>query len=115
MEGILEILEWIAVVIDLTGVAILLIGFSRGFIKFLQIELNRFKGDNRIISAIQIVRCDIGLYILLALDFLIASDIVSSLIHTDLDQLLNLGIIVILRTAIGYFLGKEIEEIHQKT
>jgi len=115
MEGILEILEWIAVVIDITGIAILLIGFSRGFIKYLQIELKRIKGDNEIISAIQIVRCDIGLYILLALDFLIASDIVSSLIHTDLDQLLNLGIIVILRTTIGYFLGKEIEEIHQKT
>ncbi len=114
MEAILEILEWVAVVIDLTGVAILLIGFSRGLIKYLQIELRRFKGDDDIITAIQIVRCDIGLYILLALDFMIASDIISSLIHTNLDQLLNLGVIVVLRTAIGYFLGKEIDEIHRK-
>jgi uncharacterized membrane protein len=29
-------------------------------------------------------------------------------------QLIELSVMIILRIAIGYFLGKEIEEIHQK-
>lgn len=112
MEYIFGVFEWIAELIDIIGVLILLIGFARGFIKYLMIELNRFKGGEGIISSIQILRCDVGLYILLALDFMIASDIISSLIHTNLEELLNLGIIVVLRTTIGYFLSKEIKEIH---
>ena len=114
MASIFEIFDRIAEVIDIIGVVILLVGFTRGFIKYLQVEVSRLKGGEGIISAIQIVRCDIGLYILLSLDFMIASDIISSLIHTNLDELLNLGIIVVLRTTIGYFLGKEIDEIHGK-
>ena len=115
MKELFEVAEWIAQIIEVIGVIILLVGFSRGFVKYLQLELNRFKGGKGIFSAIQIVRCDIGQYILLALDFIIASDIISSLIHTNLEELLNLGIIVIIRTVIGYFLSKEIDEIHQKT
>jgi len=114
MKEFFEVAEWTAKIIEAIGVIILLLGFSRGFVKYLQLELNRLKGGKGIFSAIQIVRCDIGLYILLALDFIIASDIISSLIHTNLEELLNLGIIVIIRAVIGYFLSKEIDEIHQK-
>ena len=51
----------------------------------------------------------------MALDFMIASDIINSTVHTELKDLYELGIIVLLRTAIGYFLGKEIQEIEEST
>ena len=60
----------------------------------------------------QILRCNMGLYILLALDFMITSDIIKSMFHKDMDDLIHLASIVVLRTLIGYFLGKEVEEIH---
>ena len=62
----------------------------------------------------QLLRCDVGLYILLALDFMITSDIINSMIHKNTEDLISLAAIVVLRTVIGYFLGKEIDEVHNK-
>jgi uncharacterized membrane protein len=50
----------------------------------------------------------------LALDFLIASDIIHTIMKITKEQLIELSVMIILRIAIGYFLGKEIEEIHSK-
>jgi uncharacterized membrane protein len=50
----------------------------------------------------------------LALDFLIASDIIHTIMKINTEQLIELSVMIILRIAIGYFLGKEIEEIHSK-
>jgi len=51
---------------------------------------------------------------LLSLNFLIASDIFNTIMEITLEQLIELSVMIILRIAIGYFLGKEIQEIHQK-
>lgn len=112
MEIIKEVLIYAPEIIDLMGVIILLIGFVRGVIEFFKMEISRFKGKGNQFRTMQILRCDVGLYILLALDFIITSDIITSMVHTDMDDLINLGAIVVLRTVIGYFLGKEIEEVH---
>lgn len=112
MELIKEILARTPEFIDLMGVIILLIGFVRGVIEFFKMEIGRFRGKKNQFRTMQILRCDVGLYILLALDFIITSDIITSMVHTDMDDLINLGAIVVLRTVIGYFLGKEIEEVH---
>ncbi|MBG7630331.1 MAG: DUF1622 domain-containing protein [Bacteroidetes bacterium] len=66
------------------------------------------------ITDIQKIRCELGIYILLSLDFLIASDIFNTIMEITLEQLIELSVMIILRIAIGYFLGKEIQEIHQK-
>ena len=112
MELIKEILARTPEFIDLMGVLILTIGFIRGAIGFFKIEIGRFRGKENQFRTIQILRCDVGLYILLALDFIITSDIITSMVHTDMDDLINLEAIVVLRTVIGYFLGKEVEEVH---
>ena len=112
MELIKEILARTPEFIDLMGVLILIIGFIRGVIEFFKMEIGRFRGKENQFRTMQILRCDVGLYILLALDFIITSDIITSMVHTDMDDLINLGAIVVLRTVIGYFLGKEIEEVH---
>jgi uncharacterized membrane protein len=52
-----------------------------------------------------------GVYILLSLDFLIASDIINSITDLSKEQLINLGTMIALRTIIGFFLGKEINEL----
>ena len=115
MDIIKEVLIYAPEIIDLMGVIILLIGFVRGIIEFFKMEISRFKGKGNQFRTMQILRCDVGLYILLALDFIITSDIITSMVHTDMDDLINLGAIVVLRTVIGYFLGKEIEEVHNDT
>jgi len=115
MDIIKEVLIYAPEIIDLMGVIILLIGFVRGVIEFFKMEISRFKGKGNQFRTMQILRCDVGLYILLSLDFIITSDIINSMMHTEIDDLINLGAIVVLRTVIGYFLGKEIEEVHIET
>lgn len=113
MEHLKSALESISLVIDLVGIAILLVGIIKGIILYVQSELPQREAGKSGIAIIQELRCKVGLYILLALDFLIASDIIHSTVHAELSELYQLGIIVVLRTAIGYFLGKEIQEIQE--
>ena len=63
---------------------------------------------------IQDIRCELGIYILLALDFLIASDIIHTITDLNQEQLVELSVMIVIRIAIGYFLGKEINEIHEE-
>ena len=112
MEIIKETLAYAPKFIDLLAVLILLFGLVRVIIKFFKVEVNRMTGKGNQYKLFQILRCDVGLYILLALDFMIMSDLITSMTHRDLDELINLGSIVIIRTVIGYFLGKEVKEIH---
>ena len=114
MEELKKVIEFLPEIIDLFGVLILVIGFVRGLIAFLKMELSRYKGKKRHFRVMQILRCDVGLYILLALDFMITSDIINSMVNADMDDLIGLASIVVLRTIIGYFLGKEVEEIHKE-
>ncbi len=114
MDLIKQGLTYLPGIIDLLGIVILLIGFIRGGIEFFKMEFNRFKGKGDQFRMMQLLRCDVGLYILLALDFMITSDIINSMLHTNMEDLFSLAAIVVLRTVIGYFLGKEIDEVHTK-
>jgi uncharacterized membrane protein len=113
VEIIKELLIPLAEIIDLVGVSILLYGTVKVLVKYVITEFkNRFKSS---IQSLQKIRCEIGIYILLALDFLIASDIIHTVTELSQKQLIGLGVMVMLRTAIGYFLGKEIIEIEAHT
>ncbi|MDR0846884.1 MAG: DUF1622 domain-containing protein [Lactobacillales bacterium] len=47
-------------------------------------------------------------YVLLSLEILIGADIVESIIKPDFNDLMALGIIVVIRTVISFFLQREI-------
>ena len=49
----------------------------------------------------------------MGLEFMIASDIIPSFISRSPDDLIFLGLIVVIRTAIGYFLGNEMEQVQE--
>ncbi len=103
------VLAIISKIIDMIGIAILLYGFSKSLIKYVWIESRNLRSTP--VRALQSIRCEIGIYILLALDFLIASDILHTIIHLSQEQLIELSAMIVLRTVIGYFLGREIQEI----
>lgn len=113
MEFLKYVFKIIAEFIDIIGVIILIFGFTKLFIKYLGKEFltNPF---NTPIIEIQKIRCELGIYILLALDFLIASDIIHTIMEITNEQLIALSAMIVLRTGIGFFLGKEIDEIHPK-
>ncbi|TMU54488.1 DUF1622 domain-containing protein [Flagellimonas algicola] len=111
MEDIRGFFLLVGEIIDIVGIIILLFGFTKILFKYLFTEFVKspFKTS---IKGLQKIRCQIGIYILLALDFLIASDIIHTIMEITQKQLLELAIMIVLRTGIGFFLGKEIEELH---
>jgi len=103
----------IAIIIDIIGLLIIIWGFILAFIDFIKKEFTKFNKKESIIDS-QIIRCKLGTYLLLGLEFMIASDVINSVINRTLDELKFLIGIVLIRTVIAYFLGKEIESLEQK-
>ena len=110
MENITGVFVPIAEIINVIGIVILVLGFARELWKYIALE---FKEGLMVapVKGIQRIRCQLGVYILLALDFLIASDIILSVIDLFKDELIKLSVTIVLRIAMGYFLGKEIDEL----
>ena len=54
------------------------------------------------------VRLGIGFNLILGLEFLIAADIIRTIVEPTLEELAILGVIVAIRIALAYFLGREI-------
>jgi len=107
------IFEWVEVAADIIGILILFIGFAKGLYMFVLLELDRLRGKKDYEELFSL-RNILGTYIIISLDFLIVSDIIHSVISPDTKELINLGIIVVLRTSIGFFLGKELTELRKE-
>ncbi|WP_317190574.1 MULTISPECIES: DUF1622 domain-containing protein [Parabacteroides] len=73
-------------------------------------ELKRFTGQYSQVN-IRRLRAELGTYLLLGLELLIASDILKTVLEPSLDELAILGGIVVLRTVLSVFLNKEIKEL----
>lgn len=56
----------------------------------------------------QNVRLELGTYILLGIEFMIASEIIHTVISREIDDLIFVAALVAIRTAISFFLGKEL-------
>jgi uncharacterized membrane protein len=59
-------------------------------------------------------RQTLGAYILTGIEFMIASDIIHTVITRELTDLLFVGLLVVIRTAISFFLGKEVAELEHR-
>ncbi len=106
------VLERLIEFVELISAAVLLAGFAKGIWKFLQIELEGWLKRARPAN-IREIRQVVGSHILLGLDFYIVSDILSTMLRQEMDELASLAVIGLLRTIIGYFLAREIESQDQ--
>ena len=110
MEQLTTVLEMIAFTIDLAGIAILVLAALKFIAHFVGFEIKRLHGLE-CVEGIRNLRLQLGSYILLSLEFIIISDIIQSAITRNLDDLLSLGLLVIIRVALSFFLGRELSEV----
>lgn len=103
-----EIVRYIVDILNAFSVIILLVGVIKAAFDFIKNEFSRgnhfevaMKNNN--------IKIYLGSYVLLSLEVLIASDIIETIMNPSIDDMLILAGIVVIRTAISYFLGKEIE------
>ena len=103
-------LNTLATIISVTSLLIVTYGAFIGVISFFRNEFKRLTG-NYSITNIRKLRAVFGTYLLLGLEFLIASDILKTVLEPTLNELAILGGIVVLRTVLSVFLNKEIKEL----
>ncbi|MEM7003832.1 MAG: DUF1622 domain-containing protein [Pseudomonadota bacterium] len=113
MDALTHILEEVAFYIDLFGIGIILYGFVLAAWGLLHNEVQRLR--NRYSSMrLHGVRIQLGGYILTGLEFMIASDIIHTVLSRELMDLAFVSALVVIRTAIGFFLGREVMELEGK-
>jgi uncharacterized membrane protein len=105
-------LEWASTAIDLVAIAIMLIGAIRFTLGFSAAEL-RAEAAARV-QGIDRHRAELGRYILSALELLIVSDIIHTALSLALEDLVFLGLLVLIRSVISFFLDRELRDIRDE-
>lgn len=113
IETVEQILNGVAIAIDYIGIALILIGAAKFAVRAVIIETERLSGA-ACLHRIRRNRLELGGYILTALEFMIVSDIIHTAMTRALEELYFLALLVAVRTAIGFFLTRELNDIRKE-
>ena len=105
------VLQTASFAIELVSALILVIG---AFVFLWTVGTGILTPDISVSTALKRGRLKLGTYILAALEFLIVADILFTIVHRTLDDVIVLAIVAAVRTVVSYFLGKEIEALSQE-
>jgi len=104
------ILEYLSRAINIIGVAVITLGIIKGLLLFIKFEVGRLKKEGHL-NAIKETRIVVGQHILLGLEFLIGADVINTVIDPGMEEIAILAAIVLIRTAISYFLTREMTTV----
>ena len=93
--------------IGLLGVFVIVFGVLSGLVRFIRAELSAARGLV-VDEARKQLRHVLGYYLLLGLEFLIAADIIDTLMKPKPQEMIVLGVIVTIRTVISFSLNGEL-------
>lgn len=110
----MEVLQYVSKAIGVIGILVICWGVLLGFIDFVRIEFDYLRGRN-VRNRRYLLRHHLGSYLLAGLEFLIAADIVRTIVDPTLVELAILGAIIAIRTAISFFLNMEMKHPHYRT
>ena len=112
MENILSE-EWLKVavmllvrLVETAGALIIFVGTVIAFVRFIHAALVRRHDPHHFVA----VRLGLGRYLALGLEFQLASDVLKTAVSPTLTEIGQMAAIAAIRTALNYFLAKEIKE-----
>ena len=105
MEMLVEV---IGAVFGYVGIVIMVVWWA----KSLFLLVKRWIIDRNI--PMWTIRIKLGHYLVLALEFLVAKDILESIVNPSYQGLITLWAIVTIRTVLSYFTNKEIAEVKEE-
>lgn len=100
----------IAQAVEAVSFAVMLYGALLAILSFVRNEVGRVTGKFTF-KTLSKIRIDFGNYILLGLQFLIAADIIETILKPEVEELIELGGIVVIRILLSFFLNREIEDL----
>lgn len=107
LRFILQIAIFLA---NFAGGVVIFVAIVRGFLRYM-VDLIRNHGGE---VPKEGIRLSLGRALSLALEFQLAADILGTALDPSLTDLEVLGAIVILRTVLNYFLGRELDEAQRR-
>ncbi|MGX2945374.1 DUF1622 domain-containing protein [Enterococcus alishanensis] len=107
---IFPIFELISSLLNIVSILILIIGAVVASKDFFTHLLTQKFDRLDVIQQNRLIKAFLGSYVLLSLELLIVADIIDSIINPTFQDIFRLGLIVIIRTVISYFLSREIQE-----
>ena len=106
MEELLrETVAVLVLIVEACGAAVIIIGALWAFLRFLWAGVRR-----RDTTAFVPVRLTLGRFLALGLEFQLASDILTTAVAPTFEEIGKLAAIAAIRTALNYFLSREIAE-----
>jgi len=107
-----QAVQWLRLVIESTGAVIIALGLVVGAVAFVRAFLRRRDARDAHVATegYNGVRLTLARYLALALEFQLGADILSTAIAPSWNQIGKLGAIAVIRTALNYFLEKEMRE-----
>ena len=101
-----QLLSYLMEVVDSIGIIILAFGVFRAAIRYVQLVMHMSAA-----ISIESIRLNLGQTIILAVEFLLVSDLLKTIISPNYYEIGMLGALVVIRTILTYFLNKELEQI----
>ncbi len=105
--------EWLKIAVTLlvqlveaAGALIIFVGAAIAFVRFIDAALVHRTNPHRFVS----VRLGLGRFLALGLEFQLASDVLKTAVSPTLTEIGQMAAIAAIRTALNYFLAKEIKE-----
>jgi len=107
MQQVHLALEWIANVIELTAAGVMIWAFLASVWSVAASSIRRTGNPMR---NMQVARCELGAKLVFALELLIVSDLIHTVVSHSMEDLVFLGVLVAIRTITAYFLHREIRD-----
>lgn len=100
-----EAVDFLVRLVEAAGALIIFVGAMVAFVRFVIVGIR-----DRKTAYFVPIRLDMGRFLTLGLEFQLASDILRTAIAPTLQEIAELAAIAAIRTALNYFLGREIKE-----
>jgi uncharacterized membrane protein len=111
---VIEGVRWLRLAIETTGAIIIALGVLIALGAFVR-AFRRRHDATYATEGYNGVRLTLARYLALALEFQLGADILSTAIAPSWDQIGKLGAIAVIRTALNFFLGREMREEVKRT
>ena len=102
VSGLVDVLVRL---VETAGAAIIFVGCVIAFVRFVVVGVRERK-----VSSFVAVRLDLGRMLALGLEFQLASDVLRTAVAPTLREIAELAAVAAIRTALNYFLAREIKE-----
>lgn len=103
-ETLREVVNLLVRLVEAAGALIIFAGAAVAFVRFLLVAVRRGGADGFVT-----VRLFLGRFLALGLEFQLASDVLRTAISPSFTQIGQLAAIAAIRTALNFFLSREIE------